>query len=402
MSAVYSVSQINSYVKTIITQDYLLGDVAVRGEVSNCKYHSSGHIFFTLKDLSSTITCVMFAGSRGNLAFRLTDGYQVIVSGTVDVYEREGKYQLYAREIKADGAGELYERFLALKDKLAEMGMFAPEYKRPLPRYISTLGIVTSPTGAVVHDIINVAKRRNPYLQILIYPAAVQGDEAAESIIAGIEALGRAKADVIIIGRGGGSIEDLWTFNEESVAQAIFDSHVPIITAIGHETDVTIADYVADLRAPTPSAAAELAVYDILVLENELSGLKRRLRQAWERQFSSIKYHVLSLEKKLIAASPQERLQDRRTQVKLLTIRLQNQIRERINNERYLINIKEQTLTGMSPQAKLGRGWAFVEEMDGRRINDIGQIKSGGQLRLYLPGGRVIAEAKEVEKTNVP
>ena len=262
MKNVYTVTQVNSYIRNMFTQDFMLNALYVKGEISNCKYHSSGHIYFTLKDQGGTIACVMFAGNRAKLRFRLEEGMQVIVFGTIDVYERDGKYQLYAKEITADGAGDLYVRFEQLKRELEEMGMFAPEYKQPIPKFIRTLGVVTAPTGAAVRDIINIAKRRNPYVQIILYPAIVQGDQAVPSIVNGIHALERLGVDVMIVGRGGGSMEDLWAFNEREVAQAVFDCQVPVISAVGHETDTTMIDYVSDLRAPTPSAAAELAVFE--------------------------------------------------------------------------------------------------------------------------------------------
>ena len=262
MQNVYTVSQVNSYIKNMFTQDFMLQSLYVKGEVSNCKYHSSGHIYFTLKDQKGTISCVMFAGNRSGLVFRMEEGQQIVVGEMVDVYERDGKYQLYARQITLDGIGLLYEKFDMLKKDLEERGMFAACYKQPIPRYIRTLGVVTAATGAAVRDIINIVSRRNPYVQIILYPAIVQGEQAAASIVNGIRALEYLGVDVMIVGRGGGSIEDLWAFNEEIVAQAIFDCQIPIISAVGHETDTTIADFVADLRAPTPSAAAELAVYE--------------------------------------------------------------------------------------------------------------------------------------------
>ena len=262
MQNVYTVAQVNNYIKNMFTQDYMLKSIFVKGEVSNCKYHSSGHIYFTLKDAKGLITCVMFAGNRSGLSFKMEEGQMVVVGGTIDVYERDGKYQLYAKQITLDGAGALYEKYEKLKRELEEMGMFAAEYKQPIPRYIKTLGVVTAPTGAAVRDIINIATRRNPYVQIILYPAIVQGEHAVESIINGIHALEQLGVDTMIVGRGGGSIEDLWAFNEEAVAQAVFECSIPIISAVGHETDTTIIDYVSDLRAPTPSAAAELAVYD--------------------------------------------------------------------------------------------------------------------------------------------
>lgn len=259
---VYTVGQVNAYIKNMFAQDFMMNHIYVKGEVSNCKYHTSGHIYFSLKDESGLIACVMFAGQRGGLSFRMCEGQQVIVFGTVGVYERGGSYQLYAKEIRLDGEGVLYERFQALKRELEEMGMFAPEYKKPIPQFARRVGVVTAPTGAAVRDIMNISRRRNPFVQLILYPAQVQGEGAKESIVRGIRMLEQQQVDVIIVGRGGGSIEDLWVFNEEAVARAIFECQIPVISAVGHETDTTIADFVADLRAPTPSAAAELAVWD--------------------------------------------------------------------------------------------------------------------------------------------
>ena len=278
MKNTYSVGQVNRYIKNMFTQDYLLQKIYVKGEVSNCKYHTSGHIYFSLKDETGTLNCVMFAGHRRGLAFAMKNGDKVIVGGSVDVYERDGRYQMYAKEITLEGAGILYERYLALKQELEDMGMFAQEYKQPIPRFIRRLGVVTAPTGAAVQDIRNISYRRNPYLQIILYPALVQGAGAAESIVKGIQMLDKTDVDVIIVGRGGGSIEDLWAFNEEIVARAIFECSTPIISAVGHETDFTIADFAADLRAPTPSAAAELAVDDYRSVIEAVSIYRQRLR----------------------------------------------------------------------------------------------------------------------------
>ena len=261
MQKAYTVAQINSYIKNMFSQDYLLSSVSVKGEVSNCKYHASGHIYFTLKDKSSVLACVMFAGNRTKgLSFPLKEGMQVIVSGNVDIYERDGKYQMYAKKITQDGIGALYEKFEQLKRELEERGMFAPEYKKPIPAFVKRLGVVTAPNGAAIRDIISIAKARNPYIEIILYPALVQGEGAINSIVKGIKMLEMIGVDAMIVGRGGGSLEDLWAFNEEAVAQAIFDCDVPIISAVGHETDTTIADFVADVRAETPSAGAQIAV----------------------------------------------------------------------------------------------------------------------------------------------
>lgn len=234
MKRVYSVGQVNRYVKNMFLQDFVLKKVYVKGEVSNCKYHPSGHIYFSLKDETGVLSCVMFAGHRRGLAFRMKDGDQVVVGGAVDVYERDGRYQLYAKEITQEGEGVLYERFLALKRELEEMGMLAQEYKQPIPKFIRRLGVVTAPAGAAIQDIRNISLRRNPYVQIILYPALVQGEGAADSIVKGIRMLDEAGVDVMIVGRGGGSIEDLWAFNEEKVARAIFDCRTPVISAVGH------------------------------------------------------------------------------------------------------------------------------------------------------------------------
>ena len=296
MSAnVYSVAQVNSYIKNMFAQDFALRSIYVRGEVSNCKYHTSGHIYFTLKDASGTLAAVMFAGSRSGLKFRLAEGQKIIAGGSISVYERDGKYQLYARDIVLDGIGDLYQRFEELRDRLQEMGMFAKEYKQPIPAYVSRVGIVTAQTGAAVQDIINISSRRNPYVQLYLYPALVQGEGAADSVVNGIRTLDAMGMDVLIVGRGGGSIEDLWAFNEEKVAYAIFNCKTPVISAVGHETDVTIADYVADLRAPTPSAAAELAVYDVRALLLKLDESRQRLG----RLMDPVSYTHLTLPTKL-------------------------------------------------------------------------------------------------------
>ena len=274
---IYSVGQVNTYIKNMFAQDFFLQRICVQGEVSNCKYHTSGHIYFTLKDADGAINCIMFAGNRKGLTFPMKDGDQVVVTGSIEVYERDGKYQLYARMISLYGEGDLYRRYEELKKELEEMGMFAEEYKQPIPKFASRIGIVTAPTGAAIQDIRNISTRRNPYVQLILYPAQVQGDGAAVSIVNGIHALEQLGVDTIIVGRGGGSIEDLWAFNEEIVARAIFECETPVISAVGHETDTTIADYVADLRAPTPSAAAELAVYDVNRLMQDMEAAKKRL-----------------------------------------------------------------------------------------------------------------------------
>ena len=308
---VYTVGQVNAYIKNMFTQDFMMNRIYVKGEVSNCKYHTSGHIYFTLKDETGALQSVLFASNRKGLAFSMKDGDNVVVLGSVSVYERDGKYQLYAKEIILDGAGLLYQRFEALKQELEEMGMFAPEYKQPIPRYITTLGIVTAPTGAAIRDIQNISRRRNPYVQAILYPAQVQGEGAAASIINGIHALERLGVDVMIVGRGGGSIEDLWAFNEEAVARAIFECSVPVISAVGHETDTTIADYVADLRAPTPSAAAELAVYDIRELQGQLLTMRMELNRRMSDKLERCQEQARQFQRNFKLLAPANRINEK-------------------------------------------------------------------------------------------
>jgi len=395
--SVYTVSQINSYIKNMFSQDYLLGSVSVKGEVSNLKYHSSGHIYFTLKDIKGSITCVMFAGNRSGLSFKMTDGCQVVVSGTVDIYEKDGKYQLYAKRITHDGQGLLYEQFILLKNKLEEMGMFAPEYKTAIPKYIRTLGIVTSPTGAVVQDIINIAKRRNPYIQILVYPAVVQGENAPESIIKGIQTLTNEKVDVMIVGRGGGTLEDLWAFNDERVAQAVFDSPVPVISAVGHETDTTITDFVADLRAPTPSAAAEQAVYDVTILESELKAIENSLKRLLKNNIEMIKYRVLFYQNRLQNLSPLTTIREKRTYALNLEERIQTLMLSQIKTFRYRLLVYAEKLKGLSPLEKLSQGYAFVENEVGHAVTDIGQVSVGDGIRINVKNGLIKAIIKDLK-----
>ena len=369
MQNVYSVRQVNSYIKNMFTQDFMLNRIYVKGEVSNCKYHTSGHIYFSLKDESGMIACVMFAGQRGGLTFRMQDGQQVIVLGSVSTYERDGKYQLYAKEIILDGAGVLYEKFEALKQELGEMGMFAEEYKQPIPRFARKIGIVTAPTGAAVRDIIHVAKRRNPYIQLLLYPAQVQGEGAAESIVEGITALEKKEVDLIIVGRGGGSIEDLWAFNEEIVARAIFHCRIPIISAVGHETDTTIADYVADLRAPTPSAAAELAVFEYETFRNRIEEYQIRMRRLL---LQKTEWKEKELENKLRTAMERTR---------------------EVKKQRFAFYVER--MRGLSPLAKLNQGFSYVSAENGKVIKAVADVQQGDDIKIYVTDGVIRASVKD-------
>lgn len=402
MRNVYTVKQVNSYIKNMFTQDFMLNRIYVKGEVSNCKYHTSGHIYFSLKDESGTIACVMFAGSRAGLSFRMKEGQQVIVLGSISVYERDGKYQLYAREIVPDGAGLLYEKFEALKKELAEMGMFAPEYKQPIPKYVRTVGIVTAPTGAAVRDIINIAGRRNPYVQLILYPALVQGEGAAESIVKGIHALEAKQVDVIIVGRGGGSIEDLWAFNEEAVARAVFDCTVPVISAVGHETDTTITDYVADLRAPTPSAAAELAVYEYREVKETMLNCAQRMRRAVLIRADAQRARLKQMELRLKFAHPRQKLNEKRQYCVELEDRLRNLMDRRLIAEKHRLSLSAEKMKGLSPLEKLNQGFSFVQDENGRNIKSIRQVRQGERLTVYVTDGKIETEVISAAGTEYP
>lgn len=360
MGQAYTVSEVNYYIKNMFMRDRFLNSIYVKGEVSNCKYHTSGHIYFTLKDQHGQLACVMFAGQRRGLAFRLEEGQSVIVLGSINVYERDGKYQLYANEIVLDGQGILYERFERLKKALEAEGLFDPSHKKPIPMFPKRVGIVTASTGAAIQDICNISRRRNPYVQLILYPAQVQGQGAAESIVRGIKVLDRMGLDTIIIGRGGGSIEDLWAFNEEIVARAVYECKTPIISAVGHETDFTIADFVADLRAPTPSAAAELAVNDLNVFLNTLREYKRKLDREMQQHLNQSKNKLKELRLRMYYASPSYQIKQKRQYIVELEQRLQLLIKERIREKRHRLELYITKLEGLSPLSKLSKGYALV------------------------------------------
>lgn len=395
MKSVYSVSQVNAYIKNMFTQDFLLRNLSVRGEVSNCKYHTSGHLYFTLKDQGGAIACVMFAGQRKGLAFSMKNGDKVVVSGSVDVYQRDGRYQMYARNITLEGAGLLYERFLALKSELEEMGMFSPEYKQPIPRFVRTLGVVTAPVGAAIQDIRNIVSRRNPYVQIILYPALVQGDGAAESIVAGIRALEALGVDVMIVGRGGGSIEDLWAFNEEEVARAVFHCSVPVISAVGHETDTTITDYVADLRAPTPSAAAELAVYDYLAFTEELLGYQRRIHAAMDSRLDLAREKFRRYQMRLKYLSPQSQIREKRQYLMDAEEKLRLAMKRKAEAAGNRLELYAERLRGLSPLEKLQQGFSYAVDPGGKALVSISQVRKGDVFTLQVSDGAVSARVED-------
>lgn len=393
---VYSVAQVNRYIKNMFTQDFMLNRIYVKGEVSNCKYHTSGHIYFSLKDESGAIACVMFAGDRrAGLTFRMQEGQKVIVLGSVSVYERDGRYQLYAREIVPDGEGDLYRQFELLKKELEEMGMFAPEFKQPIPFYSRTIGIVTAPTGAAIRDIMNITRRRNPYVQLILYPALVQGEQAADSIVRGIRTLDQYGVDVMIVGRGGGSMEDLWAFNEEKVARAIFECRTPIISAVGHETDTTIADYVADLRAPTPSAAAELAVTDYRQLMSGLELYRNQLADRLEQKIRNSRQRAEYLRLRLLQASPEYQLREKKQYAADLEERLKRSMEQKLTDRKHRMALYAERLEGVSPLKKLQQGYSYTEAPDGKALRSVSQVEPSDVLLIHVTDGTIKAEVKE-------
>ncbi len=437
---IYSVTDITAYLKRLISQDFMCSSISIRGELSNVKYHSSGHIYFTLKDAGAALSCIMFASDRRGLTFRMEDGQKVVCSGSVSVYEQAGRYQLYVKNAEQVGNGELYARFEKIRDELAQMGMFDASYKQPVPRLVRRLGVITSPTGAARRDIEQIAHRRNPYVQIILYPALVQGEGAVDSVIRGIRALEKEQVDVMIVGRGGGSIEDLWAFNSPEIAQAVFDCPVPIISAVGHETDTTIIDFVSDLRAPTPSAAAELAVCDIFELMDQLDGyelaLKRMMGHRIERSRMLVgrckleldglspvrvlenrrqslaeyqnKLHRGMLYKKQeagrsikqmhasLSGSMVSALRDGRMELIRLSDKLENEQRLRLQKAGNDVALLASRLDGLSPLKRLAAGYAYVEGEDEKGRRSVREVRSGELLKVYMRDGHILARAEQV------
>lgn len=399
MASVYSVAQVNSYIKNMFAQDFVMNRISVRGEISNCKYHPSGHIYFTMKDESGTLSAVMFAGQRRGLSFRLEEGQSVVVTGAVDVYERDGTYQLYAKKIELDGRGDLYERFCRLREELEEMGMFAEEYKRPIPRYAQKIGIVTASTGAAIRDIMNITARRNPFVQLILYPALVQGEGAVASICAGIRTLDEMGLDVLIVGRGGGSIEDLWAFNEEEVARAIFECQTPVISAVGHETDVTIADFVADLRAPTPSAAAELAVFDWNRFVSDCQTYEKSLVRAMSQRIQYRRNYLGWCQKRLLVQDPHFKLSEKRRNLADMEGKLNTAMEKRLTEAKHHLALASGRLQGLSPLEKISKGFGFLTNQNEHRIESISDVKVGDPITIRVLDGRVKAVVTEISET---
>lgn len=420
MAEAFTVTQVNNYIKNLFSRDFVLNRVTVKGEVSNCKYHSSGHIYFTLKDRDAALNCIMFASRRQELMFRLSDGQQIEASGQINIYEKNGSCQLYVRGCRLAGAGELFERYLKLKSELEEMGMFDAMYKKQIPLYCRRIGIVTSPTGAAVRDIINVSKRRNPYIELVLYPALVQGEGAADSIVKGIRRLDAMGLDVIIVGRGGGSIEELWAFNEEKVAKAIFEAETPVISAVGHETDYTIADFVADLRAPTPSAAAELAVFEYDLLTEELESKRQMLMHSMRFALSTARSGLDMRKEKLERLSPSAAVSSFRYRTEQAKLRMKHAAEgkadaaasklaaDRVLLERCMSGklaecrkrsaVCAARLDGLSPLKKISGGYGYLESGSGRAVVSVEDVSPGDIITAYVSDGRISASVCGTEK----
>lgn len=397
MANIYSVTQVNQYIKNMFQTDFLLNGIRVSGEVSNCKYHPSGHIYFTLKDKDGAIAAVMFAGNRSGLKFQLKDGMLVVASGSVSIYERDGKYQLYVKSIEQAGNGARYEQFLALKKQLEEMGMFDPMYKKTIPPVVRTLGVVTASSGAAFQDIINVSTRRNPYIQIVLYPALVQGEGAVKSICRGIKALDEYGVDVIIVGRGGGSIEDLWAFNEEEVAHSIFNCETPIISAVGHETDFTIADFVSDLRAPTPSAAAELAVCDMEQIIFTIEDYKRRMYKAVCDKINELRNRVEGYNIRIKYLSPQNVLNEHYRRLADLRDGMDRAMDNKVNDLKNRLQILCSRMEALSPLAKLSSGYSFVSDDEGTALTSVKEIHENQQIFIHMSDGKISTRVDGIE-----
>lgn len=396
MAGVYTVKQVNSYIKNMFKQDFLLNSVSVKGEISNCKYHTSGHIYFTLKDADAALSVIMFASQAARLSFKLKDGMSVVVSGRVDVFDAAGKYQLYANTVQQEGIGELYQKYEQLKQYYEDMGYFAKEYKRPLPAFTRKLGVVTSKTGAAVQDIMNISRRRNPYIQIVLYPAYVQGEHAKQSVVNGIAKLDKLGLDCIIVGRGGGSIEDLWAFNEPEVVEAVFNASTPIISAVGHETDFTLTDFVADMRAPTPSAAAELAVTEVAAVENKIFEYERRLKQQMMYSLTAKRDYLERLKLQMEYLNPVNQIYDKRQRLMNIEDKLNMLIKRCVADNRNRLCLYASRLEGLSPLKKLDMGYGYIEDSQNDRIVSVSQVSPEDEITVYLKDGSIRSKVIEV------
>ena len=395
---IYSVGQISEYIANMFAQDFMLKNISIKGEISNCTYHSTGHIYFTLKDSNGVLKGVMFSGNRRNLQFHMKEGDQVVVTGSIESYKFSSQYQIIARSIELDGTGNLYQKLEELKKELEELGMFDEMYKRPIPAFARRIGVVTSPTGAVIEDIRNVGFRRNPHVQIILCPAQVQGEGAKESIVNGIQRLEQLGVDIIIVGRGGGSIEDLWAFNERMVADAIFHCSVPVISAVGHQTDYTIADMVADKRAATPSQAAEFAVFEYEQTKIALAQLRQRLNLSFSRKIRVTRERLEHKATKLHFLSPKRRLEENRRRLMDFEEKMTTKMQYILQDKKNRLAILARTLDGYSPAKKISSGYAYIESRDGKSVKSIDQVQVSDEILVHVMDGKVKAVVTEAIK----
>lgn len=398
---VFTVSQVNAYIKQMFSANERLRSISVSGEVSNCTYHSSGHLYFSIKDRMGQLSCVMFASACRTLTFRLQTGQSVIVHGSMQVYERDGKYQLYAEHIEQEGTGRLFEQIEERKRKLAAEGLFDEARKKRIPKYAMTVGVVTAPTGAAIHDIMQITARRNPYVQLILSPSLVQGESAAESIVRALARLDAIGPDVIIVGRGGGSAEDLMAFQEESVVRAVAACKTPVISAVGHEVDFSLTDLAADLRAPTPSAAAELAVFEYLEFAETLAGFHAQLAYDMKRKLNSTRARMEALNERLLRVGPAGAVKEKRAKLALLEKEMKQHMADKLTGRKHRLELLAGRLHAQSPAARLSGGYAFVAGEDGVPVRSVGQVSVPMKLKISLKDGVVYAKAEKTEKAEI-
>lgn len=389
----FSVSFVNNYISSLLESDSRLLKIEVEGEISSITYHRSGNIYFTIKDEKSSLSVMMYKGNTYSLTFRPKVGDKVVCTGRITGLKTKSEYRLTAAKVTLGGQGDLYRRFMELRAELNEKGMFDASYKKEIPKYIKSLGVVTSPTGAAIRDIVKVAKRRNPYVSIILYPSLVQGDGAAYSIAKGIATLDKMDLDLMIVGRGGGSAEDLWCFNEEVVADAIFASNTPIISAVGHEIDTTISDLVADLRAPTPSAAAELGVYDVYSLLDSLDYYDERMLETLGSNIERKKQKALNVEKRLLANSPRNIIEDRKRRIEHISDLMKIAMKSKIESGRNRLGQIAAGLSGLSPANRLAQGYSYVTK-NGKTVSKVSDVKIGDEINVRVVNGDITAVVK--------
>jgi len=394
----YTVTQLNTYIKNMFDSDYGLSNISIKGEVSNLKYHNSGHIYFTLKDKASQIACVMFAGQRRGLKFRLEEGQSVLAYGNVSIYERDGRYQLYTNKIELDGLGLLYQRYEELKKILKYKGLFDEEHKKKIKRYNKRIGIATASTGAALQDIINISTRRNPYVELVLAPTVVQGEYSIYSIVRNIKLLDKQNLDVIIVGRGGGSIEDLWAFNSEEVAYAVYECNTPIISAVGHETDTTIIDFVADLRAPTPSAAAELCVFDYEQFNKQLMDYRYTLSTIMDNKILFLRQKIDNIKLKLESLSIKNKMIEYSQTLSKKSERMNFLIKNIFLEKKHQLDIYVEKLEGLSPLNIMKKGYSYVTDENEKSIVSVEKLRVEDKIIVNMPDGSIKATITDIKR----